>query len=158
MIPRGSQAGGGTLEDLLQQFSQTLEEANRELLDEVRGELRELHARVGALEGELRIARLEIETLRRAPAGTDPAPPAPVAAAEPAPDSAPAEEQPPARSAEAERMTDELRQRHKDIWQLLSAGEPPAEVAKRTNRPQGEVELIMRLMRQRGTTAPGTGR
>ena len=148
MIPR-SPGTADSLEALLQQFSQTLEEANRELLDAVRGELRDLHVRVGALEGELRIARLEIETLQQERRDPRPA------------DQAEAQVEPPkdaARSAEAERMADELRQRHRDIWQFQSAGESAAEVAKRTNRPQGEVELIMRLMRQRGSAAPGTGR
>ena len=142
-------AGSG-LEELLQQFSQSLEEANRELLDTVRSELRDLHAKVGALEGELRIARMEIEALQLARDSKEPERQAPeVEAPEPAE---------PQRNLEAERVAEEIRQRHRDIWQLQSAGESAAEVAKRTNRPQGEVELIMRLMRQRGSTAPGGGR
>ncbi len=137
---------GSELESLLQQFSQSLEEANRELLDAVRSELRDLHARVGALEGELQVARMQIEALQQSARE-------PRVADQPEKVAEPPE---PARSADAERIAEEIRQRHKDIWQLQNAGESPAEVAKRTNRPQGEVELIMRLMRQRGT--PGTGR
>lgn len=149
MIPNGGGTARDGLEALLQQFSQSLEDANRELLDAVRLELRDLHARVGALEGELRIARMEIGALQqepRAPREEE----SEKAQAEPAQD--------PAHSAEAERMAEEIRQRHRDIWQLQSAGESASEVAKRTNRPQGEVELIMRLMRQRGSAAPGAGR
>ena len=148
-MQRSGGAGDIGLEALLQQFSQSLEEANRELLDAVRAELRDLHARVGTLEGELRIARLEIETLREEARR-------PKAEGETAQPAAPAKEPP--RSAEAERIAEEIRQRHREIWQLQSAGESAAEVAKRTNRPQGEVELIMRLMRQKGAPAPGTGR
>ena len=149
MIPKSGKAAAGEIETLLQQFSQSLEEANRELLDTIRDELRDLHERVGALEGELRIARMEVDALgqelraaRSLPRGDPPAEP-------------PRE---PERNAEAERIAQEIRQRHREIWQLQNAGECAAEVAKRTNRPQGEVELIMRLMRQRGTSAPGAGR
>ena len=149
MIPRSGGTAAGEIEALLQQFSQSLEEANRELLDAVRAELRDLHARVGALEGELRIARMELEALQQEMR-------APKEQAAPEVPAQPPKE--PERSAEAERIADEIRQRHRDIWQLQSAGESAAEVAKRTNRPQGEVELIMRLMRQRGSSAPGAGR
>jgi hypothetical protein len=149
VIPKGTGTQGGEIEALLQQFSQSLEEANRDLLDAVRTELRDLHVRVGALEGELRIARMQIEALQQSAPEERPAD-------RPAPVVEPPKE--PERSPEAERIAEEIRQRHKDIWQLQNAGESPAEVAKRTNRPQGEVELIMRLMRQRGTPAPGTGR
>ena len=148
MIPTSGKAAAGEIETLLQQFSQTLEEANRELLDTIRDELRDLHARVGALEGELRIARMEVDTLRQELRGAKSSPR----------DDPPAQAQEPERNAEAERIAQEIRQRHREIWQLQSAGESAAEVAKRTNRPQGEVELIMRLMRQRGTSAPGAGR
>ncbi len=148
MIPKSGSAAGGEIETLLQQFSQTLEEANRELLDTIRDELRDLHARVGALEGELRIARMEVDTLRQELRG----------AKSSSRDDPPAQSQEPERNAEAERIAQEIRQRHREIWQLQNAGESAAEVAKRTNRPQGEVELIMRLMRQRGTSAPGAGR
>ena len=148
MIPKSGSAAGGEIETLLQQFSQTLEEANRELLDTIRDELRDLHARVGALEGELRIARMEVDTLRQELRGAKSSPR----------DDPPAQSQEPERNAEAERIAQEIRQRHREIWQLQNAGESAAEVAKRTNRPQGEVELIMRLMRQRGTSAPGAGR
>ena len=148
MIPKSGSAAGGEIETLLQQFSQTLEEANRELLDTIRDELRDLHARVGALEGELRIARMEVDTLRQELRGAKSSPR----------DDPPAQAQEPERNAEAERIAQEIRQRHREIWQLQNAGESAAEVAKRTNRPQGEVELIMRLMRQRGTPAPGAGR
>ncbi len=148
MIPK-TPGAADSLEALLQQFSQSLEEANRELLDAVRGELRDLHVRVGALEGELGVARMQIEALQqglREPRAAE------AEAAQPDP----AKEV--ARGVEAERIAEELRQRHRDIWQFQSAGESAAEVAKRTNRPQGEVELIMRLMRQRGSAAPGAGR
>jgi len=148
-MPRTPGSPAGDLEALLQQFSQSLEEANRDLLDAVRAELRDLHARVGALEGELRIARLEVEDLRQERSA---------ASSEPKDPPQPAEPPAPQRTEEAERTLEEIRQRHKDIWQLQNAGESAADVAKRTNRPQGEVELIMRLMRQRGNAAPGTGR
>jgi len=149
-MPKGASGPGG-VEALLRQFRESLEESNQVLLAEVRGEMRQIEARLQGLEGEIRVARMETQSLRGELERLRGEPPAraEVAAAE-APDAE--------RSAEAEQTLEELRERHKDIWQLQEAGESVAEVAKRTNRPQGEVELIMRLMRSRGAPAPGPGR
>ena len=42
----------------------------------------------------------------------------------------------------------ELGQRHAEVWTLAEAGTPPAEIARQTGHPIGQVELIVGLFRR----------
>ncbi len=134
------------LETLLGEFSRTLEEANHELLAEVQGELRDLRARVAALEGQVGVARAEAAALsQRLMQHVE-------AQAQPAP------VQPPAEAQAVDRATEEIRERHQEIWNLLQEGDDPEGIARRTNRPLGEIQLIIRLLQPRNAAPRRQGR
>lgn len=124
------------MRDMLAAFSRTLEEANQELIDDVRLQLQDLRREIAEVRAELRIARAEAARALGEAA----------AARSGEPLRAEAGEEPAAVPEPSQQLQEELRQRHAEIWRLLGSGESPAEVARRTNRPLGEVELIMRLI------------
>ncbi|MDA8345053.1 MAG: hypothetical protein M0Z66_06175 [Thermaerobacter sp.] len=129
------------LETLLGEFSRSLEQANRELLEELQGELRDLRARIAALEGQVGVARAESAALaQRVAELTETASGAPFVPAQTDP--------------AVDRATEEIRERHQEVWDRLLAGDDPEEIARRTNRPLGEIQLIVRLLQPRNP-APG---
>lgn len=128
------------MRDMLAAFTRTLDESNQELMDEVRMELTRLRREIEEVRAELRIARSE------AALALESAPPRGRTKAIQAAPPEPAPEPEPELPDLSQELQDELRQRHDEIWRLLKAGENAVEVARRTNRPIGEVELIMRLI------------
>lgn len=129
------------LRDLLTTFTRTLDEANEELLAEVRGEVAALRRELLELRAELGIARAEAALALRQSSGAKVAEEAAPEGAQPAP------------GILSQELQEELRQRHEEVWRLCQAGEGPQEVARRTNRPIGEVELIMRLIGPRSASS-----
>jgi hypothetical protein len=56
-----------------------------------------------------------------------------------------------------DRSETELGQRHAEAWALASSGASPAEIARQTGQPIGQVELIVGLYRQLHASRGSTG-
>ena len=112
-----------------------------EMLETARQMTAQLDTRAARLEALIRDADVRLAQLKSpapgAAAADQPGATAPEAAAE-----APA---PPAASEDVETPPDP---RHAEIWALADEGQSPNEIARRLNRPNGEVELILAIRPQ----------
>ncbi|MGG4034515.1 hypothetical protein ABEV74_12540 [Paenibacillus cisolokensis] len=155
-LPRKQTAQSGqslrNMETALDQFMENMEADHRELVG-LTGKLRE-ETRVRAENGERRIAeleercgRLERDLAALKAAAAEPVRPEPVRSVpvQPEPPAAAERGNAPAAEEAAEPESGSIRDRYAQLFRLREQGKSIEAIARKTNMPKGEVQLILQL-------------